>query len=167
MLVDAGLGEPLRGVSAFRTVFPLPAEDVSAGTPRIFSAQFRSDLPSYPLSGLPVSRHECHTALVLLQTVRNDRTPCGSEHANDLRTRGHWAGCGPNSTCAENMNDENSGCSEGWPSYAIDHVDPSGRASGLVNRVMEWASYLSRVDGELYSGERNGSRTTDTNAPLN
>jgi hypothetical protein len=33
--------------------------------PRIFSAQFRSDLPSYPLSGLPVSRHECHTALVL------------------------------------------------------------------------------------------------------
>jgi hypothetical protein len=65
MLVDAGLGEPLRGVSAFRTVFPLPAEDVSAGTPRIFSAQFRSDLPSYPLSGLPVSRHECHTALVL------------------------------------------------------------------------------------------------------
>jgi hypothetical protein len=65
------------------------------------------------------------------------------------------------------MNDENSGCSEGWPSYAIDHVDPSGRASGLVNRVMEWASYLSRVDGELYSGERNGSRTTDTNAPLN
>ena len=49
------------------------------------------------------------------------------------------------------MNDENSGCSEGWPSYAIDHVDPSGRASGLVNRVMEWASYLTRVDGELYS----------------
>eukprot|EP01043_Picozoa_sp_COSAG02_P022520 COSAG02_NODE_1174_length_14082_cov_1929.950154_3_plen_187_part_00 len=61
------------------------------------------------------------------------------------------AGCGPNSTCAENMNDENSACSEGWPSYAIDHVDPSGHASGLVNRVMEWASYLTRVDGELYA----------------
>jgi alpha-galactosidase len=41
---------------------------VSAGHPHVSSAaQFRSDLPSYPLSGLPVSRHECHTALLLLQ----------------------------------------------------------------------------------------------------
>jgi hypothetical protein len=31
------------------------------------TAQFRSDLP-YPLTGLPVSCHACHTALVLLQT---------------------------------------------------------------------------------------------------
>ena len=67
-------------------------------------------------------------------------------------------GCGPNSTCAENMNDENSGCSEGWPSYAIDHVDPSSRPSGLVNRAMEWASYLERVDGELYSGKSEWSQ---------
>eukprot|EP01047_Picozoa_sp_COSAG01_P048731 COSAG01_NODE_4770_length_4754_cov_5.256713_6_plen_119_part_00 len=31
------------------------------------AAQFRSDLPSYPLSGLRGSCHECHTALLLLQ----------------------------------------------------------------------------------------------------
>jgi hypothetical protein len=36
--------------------------------PPVSSAtQFRRDLPSYPLSGLPVYRHECHTALALLQ----------------------------------------------------------------------------------------------------
>eukprot|EP01047_Picozoa_sp_COSAG01_P042874 COSAG01_NODE_3771_length_5712_cov_49.079102_3_plen_96_part_00 len=32
--------------------------------------QFRRHLPSYPLSGLPVSRRVSHTALVLLQTRR-------------------------------------------------------------------------------------------------
>jgi len=56
-------------------------------------------------------------------------------------------GCGPTSTCAEIAR---SGCELGWPSYAIDHIDPSGRPSGLVNRAMESASYLERVDGELY-----------------
>jgi hypothetical protein len=41
---------------------------VSAGYPPVSSvAQLRSDLASYALSGLPVSRHESHTALVLLQ----------------------------------------------------------------------------------------------------
>jgi hypothetical protein len=56
-------------------------------------------------------------------------------------------GCGPNSTCAQ-IN--GSGCSLGWPSYAIDHHDHTGTPSGLVNRAMEWASYLYNVDGELY-----------------
>ena len=56
-------------------------------------------------------------------------------------------GCGPDSTCAK-INE--SKCAIGWPSYAIDHVDPSLRPSGLVNRAMEWASYLENVDGELY-----------------
>jgi hypothetical protein len=41
---------------------------VSAGHPPVSSAaQFQRNLPSYSLSGLPVSRHECHTTLVLLQ----------------------------------------------------------------------------------------------------
>lgn len=48
-------------------------------------------------------------------------------------------GCGPNSTCAQ-IN--GSGCALGWPSYAIDHDDRTGNPSGLVNRVMEWASYM-------------------------
>eukprot|EP01045_Picozoa_sp_COSAG04_P005523 COSAG04_NODE_257_length_18753_cov_7.516857_8_plen_1972_part_00 len=56
-------------------------------------------------------------------------------------------GCGPDSTCAK-INE--SKCAIGWPSYAIDHVDRSSRPSGLVNRAMEWASYLENVDGELY-----------------
>ena len=49
-------------------------------------------------------------------------------------------GCGPNSTCAL-IN--GSACELGWPSYAIDH-------SGVRNRAMEWASYSTQVDGELY-----------------
>eukprot|EP01051_Picozoa_sp_SAG22_P006713 SAG22_NODE_449_length_10399_cov_43.159515_4_plen_119_part_00 len=47
---------------------------------------------------------------------------------------------GPNSTCAL-IN--GSACELGWPSYAIDH-------SGVKNRAMEWASYSTQVDGELY-----------------
>lgn len=34
-------------------------------------------------------------------------------------------------------------CSMGWPSIAIDH-------DGVRNRVMEWASWLENIDGELY-----------------
>jgi hypothetical protein len=49
-------------------------------------------------------------------------------------------GCGPNSTCAK-IN--GSACELGWPSYAIDH-------GGVRNRAMEWASYTTQVDGELY-----------------
>eukprot|EP01052_Picozoa_sp_SAG31_P016633 SAG31_NODE_1108_length_9862_cov_5.407662_4_plen_1095_part_00 len=56
-------------------------------------------------------------------------------------------GCGVNSTCSR-LN--GSACELGWPSLAIDHVDPSGVSSGLVNRAMESASYVERVDGELY-----------------
>jgi sialidase-1 len=55
-------------------------------------------------------------------------------------------GCGANMTCGELSG---SACELGWPSMAIDHVDPSGRPSGLVNRAMESASYIERSDGEL------------------
>jgi hypothetical protein len=34
-------------------------------------------------------------------------------------------------------------CGMGWPSIAIDH-------DGVRNRVMEWASWLEGIDGELY-----------------
>lgn len=34
-------------------------------------------------------------------------------------------------------------CGMGWPSIAIDH-------DGIRNRVMEWASWLEGIDGELY-----------------
>jgi transposase len=43
---------------------------VSAGHPPISSAaQFQSDIASYSLSGLPISRHESHTALVFAAGV--------------------------------------------------------------------------------------------------
>jgi hypothetical protein len=57
-------------------------------------------------------------------------------------------GCGPTSTCSQLMKHSNGPCSVHWPSYAIDHANEA--SAGVANRVMEWASYIERVQGELY-----------------